>query len=246
MISEVSNALLLTYFATEYLLVTNNSPNHGKADTSLLLSRRNIVTVLVVALVNVLDRMSGLALFANELLQGFLHVPRILFAAAAYVMALYVDCRRVAVSLSILSFLRAVGTAFFYILPVYPFMAVLISFVFLFVIRLFELLHLPVSSETNKQQTTCHGRTCVSFFAQPRYSVFLLVQLEWLNAPIYYGCIYGPFSFVYFRVKQRIVLDRTSLPAFSKIQTVFDKQIAPTAGSYGRRRDAKVECSEIL
>jgi hypothetical protein len=178
MISEVSNALLLTYFATEYLLVTNNSPN-GK-DTSLLLSRRNIVTVLVVALVNILDRLSGLAPFANELLQGFLHLPRILFAAAAYVIALYLDCRRVAVSLSFLYFLRAVGTAFLYILPVYPFMAVLISFVFLFVIRLFELLHLP---------------------------------LEWLNAPIYYGCIYGPFSMVYFRVKQRIVHDRTSLPS---------------------------------
>jgi hypothetical protein len=180
MISEVSNALLLTYFATEYLLATNNGPN-GK-DTSLLLSRRNIVTVLVVALINVLDRISGLAPFANDVLQGFLHLPRILFAAAAYVVALYVDCRRVAVSLSFLSFLRTVGTAFLYILPVYPFMAVLISFVFLFVIRLFEVLHLP---------------------------------LGWLNAPIYYGCIYGPFSMVYFRVKQRIVLDRTSLPSLS-------------------------------
>jgi hypothetical protein len=185
MISEVSNALLLTFFATEYLIAANDHDYSSGSNKNTdwkdnLLSRRNLVVVLVVGLVNIFDRLSGLAVAANGALQGFLHLPRIGFAAAAYVVALFIDCRRVSPSLQAGNFLRTVGLAFLYVLPVYPFLAVLISFVFMVVIRLFEVLNLP---------------------------------LEWLNAPIYYGTLYGPFSFVYFRVKQRIVHDRTSLPS---------------------------------
>ena len=180
MISEVSNALLLTFFATEYLISTNSNYSN-KHDWKDLVSRRNIAITAVVGLVNLFDRLSGLADFLNNLLQGFLHAPRVLFAATAYLIALYIDCRHVNVSLSLFGeFMPAVGTAFLYILPVYPFMAVLISFVFMVVIRVFEVLHLP---------------------------------LEYLNAPIYYGTLYGPFSMVYLRVKERITFDRISLPS---------------------------------
>ena len=71
------------------------------------------------------------------------------------------------------SFLPKVGWAFVKILPAYPLLAVLISFVFLFVINLWEALHLPN---------------------------------EWLNAPIYYGTLYGPFAWVYVYVKHQIVV----------------------------------------
>ena len=66
-----------------------------------------------------------------------------------------------------------VGWAFLKILPAYPFLAVLISFVFLFVIDLWEhVFHLP---------------------------------LEWLNNPIYYGTLYGPFAYTYVHVKREVL-----------------------------------------
>ena len=102
------------------------------------------------------------------LLKGFLHLPKILFAAVSYVVALYVDCRRVSPKLTLGEFLPAVAWAFLRVIPVYPFLAVLISFVFLFVIAIVEGLGLPE---------------------------------DWLNWPIYYGTLYGPFSYVYWRVK---------------------------------------------
>jgi hypothetical protein len=80
------------------------------------------------------------------------------------------------------SFLRQVAIAFLRILPVYPFLAVLISFVFLFVISAFEALHLP---------------------------------LEILNMPIYYGTLYGPFSYIYYNVKRRVIESTQSLPTTS-------------------------------
>jgi hypothetical protein len=35
---------------------------------------------------------------------------------------------------------------------------------------------------------------------------------EWLNMPIYYGTLYGPFSFIYYIVKKCVLLDYYSLP----------------------------------
>jgi len=116
---------------------------------------------------------------------------KLCLAATSYVLALYIDVHRErngetkgndGGSRSKLRekkmpfrsvFLPKVGWAFLKILPAYPFLAVLISFVFLFVVDLWEyIFHLP---------------------------------LEWLNNPIYYGTLYGPFAYTYVHVKQEII-----------------------------------------
>jgi hypothetical protein len=185
MISEVLNTLFLTYLATEYLIANDagvRRPNWQKR----LFRLHNLYAFLVVALLNLLDRLTGAATFANSLLQGFFHLPKILFAAICYVLTLYLDCKRVSSGLALCSdFLPRVGWTFLRVLPAYPFLAVLISFGFLFVINIFEFLHLP---------------------------------LELLNWPIYYGTLYGPFSFVYWKVKQRVVDDRNTLPSTFVLQ----------------------------
>lgn len=184
MISELANALFITYVGTEYLLVSNGlSPSHRSS--SLLQSTALKVLTLVVIVLNVVDRVTGAAQALNSLLQGFLHAPRILFAASAYTTALYYDCKRAAPLMTPKTFLPMVGRAFLRVLPLYPFLAVMISCVFMVLINFFEAFHLP---------------------------------LEYLNNPIYYGTLYGPFSFVYWKVKERVVdesynsLPRTNVP----------------------------------
>lgn len=172
MISEVVNALCITYVATEYTLASDSR--------SWWKSRANLVcAAVIVVLINILDRVTGAAEFANELFQGLLHAPKVVLCALAYVIALYVDCRRHAPLLSLKTFSRHVGVAFCRVAPAYPIVAIIISFVFMFVISAFEALKLP---------------------------------LEWLNMPIYYGTLYGPFSVMYYVVKKRALQDYYSLP----------------------------------
>ena len=114
-------------------------------------------------------------------------------AASSYVLALYIDVhydrqrsssnnsdnsnnnkirRKILPFKSV--FLPKVLWAFLKILPAYPFLAVLISFLFLFVVDIWEyIFHLP---------------------------------LEWLNKPIYYGTLYGPFAYTYVYVKKEILI----------------------------------------
>jgi len=177
MISEVSNALLFTYLATEYL--ANSSHRHEQR--SLLTSRVNVIVLVFVTVINLIDRVAGFSLWINSVLNGILHAPRIAFVAIAYVAVLYIDCLRLTTRLSFTrDFLPVVSSSFLYVLPVYPFLAVLISFVFMFVIRLFELLRIP---------------------------------LAYLNMPIYYGTLYGPFSVVYHQTKQRLSSLKYNLPS---------------------------------
>jgi len=182
MISEVVNALCITYLATEYTLASEGGRSSSSRHQSWWQSRTNLVGIAVVVLINIVDRVSGASTLINEVFQGILHAPKILFCAVAYLVALYVDCRRVLPSLTFKTFGRHVGAAFCRVAPAYPILAVLISFVFMFVISLFEHLHLP---------------------------------LEWLNWPIYYGTLYGPFSFMYLIVKRRVVQDYYSLPTMN-------------------------------
>jgi hypothetical protein len=177
MISEVVNALFLTYVASEYL-VAEDLPSR-RAGRRRMIPRSTLVMVLIAGLVNILDRVTGAQDMANNLFQGFLHLPRVCFVAVMYIVALYIDVTRRAPQ-SPCKFLFKVGWQFLKVLPVYPFLAILISFVFLFVINLWEALDLP---------------------------------MEWLNAPIYYGTLYGPFGFVYVRVKRSILNEHSSLPA---------------------------------
>ena len=192
MISEVANALFLTYLASEYLVDDVNVARRSNGRSSSSTMTIGVLFVVVI-LVNIVDRITGAVDVVNRLLDGFFHLPRITFAAVFYVIALYVDVTRQqrkhqqqqqmldpsssTSKVNIItwkSFLSKVGVAFCQVLPAYPFLAVLISFVFLFVINLWEALHLP---------------------------------LEWLNAPIYYGTLYGPFAWVYVHVKHRILDD---------------------------------------
>lgn len=216
MISEVANALVLTYFFTEYhiLLHDYSRPVRSAAESSfaknliwlLTSSRRNPIVLAVVAFLNLIERYWGASSWFRMklLVEELFHLPKILFAAILYILALYVDCHRyrqrrigatsnTAATPTFLTpsattlrqtttFLRVVGMAFLHVAPVYPFLAVLISFGFLFVIRLFELFHWP---------------------------------LEILNWPIYYGTLYGPFSVIYLRVKRQYVHQGQALPSRS-------------------------------
>ena len=177
MISEIANALFLTYLATEYVLVTQLDVRASWIDR--LKQQRNIVVAGGVSLLNVLDRVTGAAHSLNDALSNFLHIPKIALVLLAYLGALYVDCRKVHRQLTTQRFAKAVGLAFLYVLPVYPFLAVLFSFGFFVVIVVWESLNLPD---------------------------------EWLNAPVYYGTLYGPISLVYWRTKKQIVQEQTTLP----------------------------------
>lgn len=183
MISEVLNAIFLTYLATEYHLQHSATEYHGRQQSSLWSTFTRESTVggfLVLATVNVVDRYSGAADFLKQLLERFLHVPKIVLVAFAYIMGLYMDCRRLDRKLDLSRYLRYLRLAFFQLLPLYPLLAVVISFGFLLLINLFEFLKLP---------------------------------LELLNMPIYYGTLYGPFSMIYFNVKRRLMEERSSLPS---------------------------------
>mmetsp|Transcript_29801 Transcript_29801/g.49180 ORF Transcript_29801/g.49180 Transcript_29801/m.49180 type:complete len:222 (-) Transcript_29801:706-1371(-) len=173
--SEVFNALLITYVATEYSLAA--SSKHGFSIRTFLSARPNQVILVVVLSVNLIDRLltgSAATTFVKEFFERLLHAPKIMLAAVLYVVVLYADCLRHSSNqkLTFRRFLGRVGIQFLKILPLYPFLAVLISCGFMFLISAFEHLNLP---------------------------------LEWLNWPIYYGTLYGPFSLVYFQVKAKIV-----------------------------------------
>jgi len=209
MISEVANSVFLTYLATEYSLWTannnksNNGPRAGSSSFADALDQqqedgkrqahaqqKRVITVALVVLgVNGVDRITGMGTtLAHSLAVAvghhqFWHIPKIVLAAGTYVASLYYDCRAAVRrshshnhSDSRFSFRRdfapRVVKAFGRILPIYPILAVLISFGFLFVINVFELLHLST---------------------------------DILNWPIYYGTLYGPFSYIYYTVKGNVI-----------------------------------------
>jgi len=176
-IREIVNALFLTYVGTEWMLQSSNDVGkyqHDSFQVLLHILKRNKLFVVLVSLINIVD------VFQRILpsLEGSWQL-RIVLAVTAYVFALYVDCKRIVPSLKLGSFLKQVALAFLKVLPIYPLLAVLISFVFLFVISIFETLHL---------------------------------SLELLNMPIYYGTLYGPFSYIYYIVKRQVLESTTSLP----------------------------------
>jgi hypothetical protein len=183
MISEVLNALLLTYLATEYSIASRTiAIGREDATSSGSRHRRHVLPCVLVGIFNLVERCSVLGSVVSDALHQLFYIPKILVAALLYVVVLFYDCRRVHPTLRVAPFLGQVGVSFVYVLPVYPFLAVLISFGFLFVITVFEFLHL---------------------------------NEDMLNWPIYYGTLYGPFSLVYWRAKQKLVQEKTSLPAFS-------------------------------
>jgi hypothetical protein len=177
---EIVNALFLTYMGTEWMLASSKENKHyNNGQLFVRIIGQNKLFAVLVTFINLVDALKNI--FTPSTLTTLWQV-RIALAALAYVVALYIDCKRSQPNLTLASFLRQVAIAFLRILPVYPFLAVLISFVFLFVISAFEALHLP---------------------------------LEILNMPIYYGTLYGPFSYIYYNVKRRVIESTQSLPTTS-------------------------------
>ena len=194
MISEVVNSVFVTYLATEYSAAPTQRQGRGfygsdeeddRKKKSRSQQRRILLVSCVVTAINLVDRLTGVGLLARVLVDKFLHLPKVLFAVLLYVAALYCDCRTT-VQRSLnhqqfdfkQDFLPRVTKAFCRILPIYPIGAILISFGFLFVINLFEMLHLST---------------------------------DILNWPIYYGTLYGPFSYIYFTVKRAVVLEHQNM-----------------------------------
>lgn len=144
MISEVVNALFITYVGTEYLLKSHNmsTPHRG-----ILQSRKYTgAAILLILLINVLDRVVAFNFLQkfNEFLHGFFHLPKVTFAATAYIFTLYFDCKKASPKLTPKHFFSYLGKAACRILPIYPFLAIFISFGFMFLIAIFEKFNIPL------------------------------------------------------------------------------------------------------
>mmetsp|Transcript_8420 Transcript_8420/g.13165 ORF Transcript_8420/g.13165 Transcript_8420/m.13165 type:complete len:218 (-) Transcript_8420:67-720(-) len=183
-ISEISNALLITYIATEYI-VSSQSSNEFSFKR-FICSKANQIFLLGTFLINSLDTFIGAASLLKHFFEQLMHTPKVLMAALMYIIVLYADCIRHSPNLTRTRFLKKVAQQFLRIMPVYPFLAVLISFGFMLIVTVFENLRLP---------------------------------FDWLNWPIYYGTLYGPFSIVYLKVKKEICYEEwLFLPTVSPIQ----------------------------
>jgi hypothetical protein len=194
-LSEIANALLLTYVATEYTirssLSSSSSIDRFSWKKFICQSIWHRIWMILFIALHVGEHYYDYFLPSSHILSIFLlrirsfleslyHIPKIILIALLYVIVLYVDCHRRRVFTSTTrrqsssSFLKTVGMEFLIILPLYPFMAVVISCGFMLLVGFCETLHLPI---------------------------------EWLNWPIYYGTLYGPFSLVYFRVKRKMMIE---------------------------------------
>lgn len=204
MILEAVNSVCLTFLATEFLL-NNNDYNTTSVQygTNLLLlrsittfisqqSRPIQYTFVTVIFINIFVYCHD----AGQTILDYIHyklfhIPRILLAICSFLIALYWDCRHKYLQNSKSNqsnstapwsnryFIKQLIQSFIRLLPVYPFLAVVISFGFLFVITLFEKLH---------------------------------IKSDILNAPIYYGTIYGPLMMMYWDVKKTVVRSGNVLP----------------------------------
>ena len=131
------------------------------------ISRTLQVLTLIVALINLFVHFhdSGVALSKwTKAHIGSFHIPRIFAAIITFVVCLWWDCRRIVNTSRVLKsgdtnngnnktlsvwsnklFLRELVKSFCRHLPIYPFAAVVISFMCLFVITLFEDLHIDTA-----------------------------------------------------------------------------------------------------
>jgi hypothetical protein len=153
---EAVNSVFLTFLATEYLLLVDDRITlyqffSQQQQRSLPLQ----YTIAGVLLINIFVSFhtigSSLVGWIHIKLSQFFHVPRIIVAISSFLLTLYWDCRRnnqataaTTTTWSDQYFLKLLVQSFCRLLPIYPFLAVIISFGFLFVITIFERLHLPM------------------------------------------------------------------------------------------------------
>jgi len=133
MLCEVINAAFLTYFGTEYLIISNK---HDQRATSTLFLKRicksNATKFLFscVILVNICSRINffhvtSFSLFrllrsdiSYSVLKSIFDLQRVFFAALVFFFSLFWDCRRRQPFLPVRKFLRILGSSFLRILPV--------------------------------------------------------------------------------------------------------------------------------
>lgn len=148
--------------------ITVANPNQRSSFHRLLhrytsrFSRPLQILSLLVASINLFVRFHdrGVALSNWIKTHNTFHIPRIVAAIFTFLVALWCDCRRIvnktsakksssenktSASWSNTYFLRQLAKSFCKLLPVYPFVAVIISFMFLFIITAFEKLHLQTA-----------------------------------------------------------------------------------------------------
>jgi hypothetical protein len=200
MIAEVANALFLTYIATEYIIASQDTASTAKrvlehSDDPRCLNQRQqhnnryqrwaIVTGIVV-LINVLDEVLGVTMVmaqfvsreTHAIVYALCHTPRIVVAASAYMAALYWDCQ------------RTVQQGKQQRLRFWKDFLPRVVKAFLTVLPLYPL-----------------AAIVISFGFLILITIFETLRLpeQWLNWPIYYGTLYGPFSYIYHIVKLSIV-----------------------------------------
>ncbi len=162
MLLEAVNSVVVTFLATEYLLGDDHKTTLHRLGAIFKSqhSRPQRYTFVAVATINILVNFH--AAFAEWIpdinVATLVRVPRIVVAISSFLLALYWDCRgkhgpdakdrfgpaAAAAPWSKQNFFRQVLKSFCRLLPVYPFLAVVISFGFLFLISVFEKLHLPL------------------------------------------------------------------------------------------------------
>ena len=181
---EVANALVITYYATEYLLKDNFSFRTLQQAT-----RSHKVGVLVWLLVNVGSFLSKLVLSGGGGLSSeeggksgsaafHFHLPSqlILFVVVASFTALaWWDIHRIKPEVTLKTFARQICVSTLESLLILPVVSVGVALCFLVLIGFLDMVH---------------------------------TSTVWLNNPIYYGVLYGPFSTVYFFTKRRCIKNR--------------------------------------
>jgi hypothetical protein len=131
--------------------------------TSSRFSRPLQILTLLVASINLFVHFHDRGVVLSNWIKthvGSFHIPRIVAAIFTFLVALWFDCRRIVNNTSVKKianenkasaswsntyFLRQLAKSFCKLLPVYPFVAVIISFMFLFIITAFEKLHLQTA-----------------------------------------------------------------------------------------------------
>lgn len=174
MLLEAVNSVFITFLATEYLLLNNdddvttrnnssfqqNSSIFHKLTAAFISqhSRPLQYSFLLVLSINIFVHFHGVGValseWVHDRVESFFRIPRVIVAICSFLLALYLDCRQKykhnsrnqssPAPWSNGYFFRQLVQSFCRLLPVYPFLAVVISFGFLFLITAFEKLHLPV------------------------------------------------------------------------------------------------------
>lgn len=161
MLLEAVNSVFITFLATEYLLLVDDRITLYQffSQQQQQRSRPLQYTIAGVILINIFVSFhtigASLVEWIHVKLSQFFHVPRIIVAISSFFLTLYWDCRRnnhgntianatITTTWSDQYFLKLLVQSFCRLLPIYPFLAVIISFGFLLVITIFERLRLPL------------------------------------------------------------------------------------------------------